>query len=608
VRVAMAAEKSEAEFKATDDDDETVNYLAGGARSVLQLNLFQAFRTLTFDGIFATVVFLNLIFVIIESDITAKGDDMPIWMAVINIAFLLLYTVEIGLRLYIFRMAFFRLPWNCVDLGLVVADYLMMLVDIAFGGAPSLSFLRLLRLLKLTRGIKVMLMFPQLALMVKGLGKAFSIIIWGGVILTIALVAFGIFATQLIHPINQRVAAKGLYDGCERCPRAFASVAASVMTISQQIITGDSWGMLSIPIIEEAPETALFFSLCFAVISLMMLNVILAVVVETSSKAAAEDAETIIKNQEKEFQKSAHIFKNICRELDDDKSGTLTAQELNEGFENNAQFRQIMALMQIDRDDIDAVFNILDKDGSGDIDYDEFITEMYKMKSHDEHTMLVFLRYYVLEIKRMLGQMEERAARHSRRDVMESAVPPLVRPPDEGSIALRSPEEKIFPAEPTEVERELREALIHKVQAAVREELCVPMREFLATAERQASALDEVRQRLALASSQWRGQLEAHHGSYAPPARERQAFRAVNTPSVRCCDFVDARKGRSIISPTEGESGGRARSDQRGVDMLPLPVSPIDPYVQGAFGDIGNVPAPQQSKLVGSAMNGGRRF
>lgn len=51
--------------------------------------------------------------------------------------------------------------------------------------------------------------------------------------------------------MNERVASKGLYDGCERCPRAFKSTFNSALTFTQQIVTGDSWGTISIPVIEE---------------------------------------------------------------------------------------------------------------------------------------------------------------------------------------------------------------------------------------------------------------------------------------------------------------------------------------------------------------------
>eukprot|EP00969_Alexandrium_andersonii_P101068 4458823-Alexandrium_andersonii.AAC.1 len=46
------------------------------------------------------------------------------------------------------------------------------------------------------------------------------------------------------------------------------------------------------------------------------------------------------------------------------------------------------------------VFSILDTDDSGSVSYDEFVTELFKLKAHDAHTMLVFIKYWVNEIRK----------------------------------------------------------------------------------------------------------------------------------------------------------------------------------------------------------------
>ncbi len=42
--------------------------------------------------------------------------------------------------------------------------------------------------------------------------------------------------------VSQEVATRGHYDDCERCSRAFESVAQSALTFTQQVIAGDAWG------------------------------------------------------------------------------------------------------------------------------------------------------------------------------------------------------------------------------------------------------------------------------------------------------------------------------------------------------------------------------
>merc|ERR1719145_265162 len=85
--------------------------------------------------------------------------------------------------------------------------------------------------------------------------------------------------------------------------------------------------------------------------------------------------------------------------MDSDKSGHLNYDELHEGFENNAEFKDMMKVMDIKQQDMEVVFKILDEDASGDVNYGEFIENLHKMKSHDGHTLLVFIKYYVTEIR-----------------------------------------------------------------------------------------------------------------------------------------------------------------------------------------------------------------
>merc|ERR1719498_2235087 len=98
----------------------------------------------------------------------------------------------------------------------------------------------------------------------------------------LVLTVWGILAVQLIHPINTHIAETKpeIYDGCDRCPRAFSTVFDSALTFWKQLVAGDSWGQLCEPIIEEAPWTSIFFMLVLVTLNLTMLNCILAVVVE----------------------------------------------------------------------------------------------------------------------------------------------------------------------------------------------------------------------------------------------------------------------------------------------------------------------------------------
>merc|ERR1719436_1590139 len=107
-------------------------------------------------------------------------------------------------------------------------------------------------------------------------------------------------------------------DSCERCARAYESVPQAMLTFVQQLIAGDSWGMVSLPIIEESPGTVVFFVAVFVVVQLMVMNVILSMVVEVSLKAAAKDTRAVIEAQERANVAWAGKLKQICQDMDVD--------------------------------------------------------------------------------------------------------------------------------------------------------------------------------------------------------------------------------------------------------------------------------------------------
>mmetsp|Transcript_25860 Transcript_25860/g.60231 ORF Transcript_25860/g.60231 Transcript_25860/m.60231 type:complete len:441 (-) Transcript_25860:181-1503(-) len=225
-------------------------------------------------------------------------------------------------------------------------------------------------------------------------------VLWGGILLFGALTTLGIAAVQFIHPLNQQITESGAYDDCERCGRAFATVGAAMLTFVQQIVAGDSWGLVTIPIIEQQPLSAIFFFFVFVVVCLAIMNVILSVIVDNAMKASHDDLQEVLRAKDKEFKRTAKKFKQICRDLDTDNSGDITFEELQVGFQMNPEFRDHLSALDIRHDDLGLVFSILDTNRSGKVDYSEFTEELFKMKTDNMHTILVFIRFYVLEIRK----------------------------------------------------------------------------------------------------------------------------------------------------------------------------------------------------------------
>merc|ERR1712232_1178965 len=115
------------------------------------------------------------------------------------------------------------------------------------------------------------------------------------------------------------------------------------------------------------------------------------------------------------------LFK-LCKTLDTDNSGELSLDELKGGFETNQAFSDVLQVMDVKKEDMELIFGILDEDHSGNVTYREFVEQLYKMKSQDMQTMLVFIRGYIAELRQMLLSQKDMLGTNVRKTLDISDV------------------------------------------------------------------------------------------------------------------------------------------------------------------------------------------
>lgn len=381
--------------------------------STLQTEVFNALRNPVTEYGMALIILFNMVIIIIDTDqASADPDGGTDWTATSGNIILLVFIVELVMRLYALRKGFWKDTWNKFDFIVVVSDASFSLFGFLFGDMFEVSVLRVFRLAKLARMTKVVRMFPELRELVAGLVGAFRAIFWGMVLLTFALLVWSIIAVQFIHPLNKEMTEKGLHDGCERCPRAFSSVMNSFLTFSQQIICGDSWGQATIPIIEYAPHTSVFFAAVFLSVGLAIVNLILGVVVTVAQEAHDLTRKDHEDEKRMAVMESQNHLMSMCADMDADGSGELTREEIEKGFRDNKAFRDCLLEMDVEEDGLSIVWTILDSDKSGVLNFKEFVSQIYKMRDSDSQFMLAYIRYYITLIRDnicdlMMKQTEE---------------------------------------------------------------------------------------------------------------------------------------------------------------------------------------------------------
>jgi voltage-gated sodium channel len=200
------------------------------------------------------LIFVNAVILGLETSPRMMALAGPALIAA-DQAILAVFVVEILAKLYAHRGAFFRQPWNVFD---------AVIIGIALVPASGpLSVLRTLRVLRVLRLVSGM---PRLRFVVESLLHAIPGI---GAIAGLLGILYYVFA----------VMATGLFGAS--FPQWFGSVGESLYSLFQ-IMTLESWSMGIVrPVMEVYPHAWAFFVPFILLATFTMLNLFIAVIVNT---------------------------------------------------------------------------------------------------------------------------------------------------------------------------------------------------------------------------------------------------------------------------------------------------------------------------------------
>lgn len=174
-----------------------------------------------------------------------------------------LFTVEIVLRIYVYRGRFFKDPWSLFDF-FVVAVSLVPASD-------GLSILRALRVLRLFRLLTIV---PQMRTIISALLRVIPGIGSISMILILFFYVFSIMAYNLFG---------------EAFPQWFGTLGESMYTLFQ-IMTLESWSMgIARPVMEAFPQAWIFFVPFILVVTFIMVNLFIGIIVDAIFTLKEED-------------------------------------------------------------------------------------------------------------------------------------------------------------------------------------------------------------------------------------------------------------------------------------------------------------------------------
>ena len=251
------------------------------------LNLIES-NLFTF-GITALIL-VNAITLGLETDqsITARYGGLLHW---IDRIILVLFSIELLLKFYVYRFRFFRSGWNLFDLAIV-----------AIAWAPTSGALTVLRALRILRVLRLISVVPRLRRVVSAIGHSIPGMVSVVGVLGLIFYVASVLATKLF----------GTYPD-PNMQEWFGSIGASAYTLFQ-IMTLESWSMGVVrPTMELFPWAWSFFIPFIIITSFAVLNFFIGIIVD-SMQIVQKQEETISDEENKHI--TMREYKHLKEQLD----------------------------------------------------------------------------------------------------------------------------------------------------------------------------------------------------------------------------------------------------------------------------------------------------
>ena len=249
-------------------------------RSLVEANWFQR--------LIIVIIVLNAITLGLETEPLRLLSWQPT-LRLFDGVFLAIFTIELGLKLYVYRSGFFKDGWNNFDFIIVLVSYLPFI--------EGLSVLRSLRILRVLRLVSVVPQFRKVTQAFLDSLSGLSVI---GAILSLLFYVGAVMTTKLFG---------------SDFPDWFGSIPHSLYSLFQ-IMTLESWSMGIVrPVMEVYPHAWLFFVPFIVVTTFAALNLLIGVIVN-SMQSLHEDTKESLDRHLNEQDRERALLKEKLEKLE----------------------------------------------------------------------------------------------------------------------------------------------------------------------------------------------------------------------------------------------------------------------------------------------------
>eukprot|EP00930_Biecheleria_cincta_P070725 TRINITY_DN5833_c0_g1_i1.p1 TRINITY_DN5833_c0_g1~~TRINITY_DN5833_c0_g1_i1.p1 ORF type:complete len:530 (+),score=90.81 TRINITY_DN5833_c0_g1_i1:119-1708(+) len=373
-------------------------------------------KSSAFEKISIAALLANSILIGIQVQYELSRSTPGVVLA-LDYMFCIFFLIELLLRLWGFGCRHFWLDeadraWNWFDVCIVAVSTLDAIASILMTETSmalrNISIVRLVRIIRTTRVLRIIRMesFKDLRILLAAIASTLQTGIYAFVLIILIMWIFSVAITQLVAHFVVAETDSGRQTQHDDLMIYFGSVWTAFFTLFMTISGGIDWRDAAVPLL-RIPMGIVFYMVYIVLMVLCIMNVLTGMFCQAAMESAQRDRDRIIEFQLLDRQRYVQRLSDMFGQFDDSGDGKCTLVE----FERHLADTKMQALLRsldIEVRDALLLFELLDNDGSGEIDMEEFITGCITLRGPAKAV-------HVEKLKRLHDQMSRKMAEAMQR-------------------------------------------------------------------------------------------------------------------------------------------------------------------------------------------------
>eukprot|EP00929_Paragymnodinium_shiwhaense_P110649 TRINITY_DN7781_c3_g1_i1.p1 TRINITY_DN7781_c3_g1~~TRINITY_DN7781_c3_g1_i1.p1 ORF type:complete len:675 (+),score=105.96 TRINITY_DN7781_c3_g1_i1:86-2110(+) len=373
-----------------------------------------------FESVFAALIFINAISMGLEQqymgmdtgyNLQMPGRSRPakqVWphaevvFFTLETFFGIIFTVEVIVKLVVFRSDFFKSLWNLYDTLIITCWFIGNLSLLKVLQHPQvLRLARMGRLLRLLRFAKAFQVFDVLHLLVRSMVACMTALMWSALFL--ALVMMGV-AILLIYLLQEEFENEAIPLG-ERhlLYKYFGNFSNGMFSMFE--LTMGNWVPISRTVIDNVSE---WYMIVFVVyrtfVGFAVLKVVTAIFNAETFRVTQSDDDIMLLHKERQISIHCARMQQLLFEGDESDDGYLNLREFKNLMRDKKVQKWLLA-QDIELKDIELAFRMIDTSGDSRVSPEELVRGLARLKGAARSSDMVTILHAFRRIELLMDDV-----------------------------------------------------------------------------------------------------------------------------------------------------------------------------------------------------------